>query len=368
VTIKYKSNDFKGSYKSPVNLDATDEIEQNIELAKGWNWISFSVKPDVMTTSVVFANADNNVTTVLGNDDSDQYDKDNNQWLWDMSLNNTEMYLVNASNDCSLNVTGHRVNPTNEPITMVEGWNWIAYNGQQVVSLGDALSGIDPNDGDIIKGQRGVAYYDVYEWIGSLRSLMPGNGYKYKNTSETDLVLRYPSSTAGIAGTRPDHDEEAAPTVFRPVDYYLYPANMVLIAQIVKDGMPVAGAELGIFATENAGGASTTTCREAVVTDAQGMAFITIPGDKATTLTFRVADGEKLYYASETVNYKTDDVIGSPRAPFAIELGGATGIERIVATGHVTTYDLQGRKIEQDAEGQKLRKGVYIVNGQKKVK
>jgi len=49
--------------------------------------------------------------------------------------------------------------------------------------------------------------------------------------------------------------------------------------------------------------------------------------------------------------------------------GVATGIDGIMsAAGTENIYDLQGRKVKVAEQGSKLRKGVYIVNGQKQVR
>ena len=75
---------------------------------------------------------------------------------------------------------------------------------------------------------------------------------------------------------------------------------------------------------------------------------------------------------SQSITYETDAVIGTPKAPFIIDLDNTTGIadnirETINNNGDV--YDLQGRKIvNRESVNRKLRKGVYIVNGQKHVK
>ena len=56
--------------------------------------------------------------------------------------------------------------------------------------------------------------------------------------------------------------------------------------------------------------------------------------------------------------------------PFVINLGEATGIASINGddSSLSNTYDLQGRKVKTTGQSHKLRKGVYIVDGKKKVK
>ena len=363
-TLTFEANTLQGRYTTPLRFDVTDEIEQNIELAKGWNWMSLSVRPGEipsdMTTSVVFAKADGKVKTVKGQAGSATYS--GGSWISNSltTMTNADMYAVNSSEAFVLNVTGHRVNPAETPVTVKNGWNWVGYCGQQVVSVADALATMTPTDGDIIKGQKGVAYFDGSEWNGSLQTLVPGKGYKLQSAASANRTLYYPTTTA--AGARMLDDERVTPKVFETVDYSNYPANMVVIARVVKNGMPMAFAELGVFAGSE--------CREAAVTDGQGMVYITVPGDNSTKLTFRVVEDEKVFNAREMVNYATDAVVGTPHSPFVIELGAATAVGFVATESQQTeqVFDLQGRKVKVDDQTRKLRKGVYIVNGQKQVK
>lgn len=370
--VEWEANSFLGRYKTPVSISATDMIEQSIDLENGWNWMSLGVAPETFTVPVVFENANGKVLTVKSQSNG-TVTYSGNQWVAKqekLTMNNREMYVVKTSEPLTLTVTGRRVKPTEVPITVKYGWNWLGYNGMKTASLTEALSGLGPQDGDIIKGQRGVAYFDDSEWIGSLSTLVSGLGYKIQSVASDDRTFSYPSTTS-IAGARramPDSQLStlnAQTSTFTPVDYSNYPANMVLIAQVVADGQPVSGLELGVFAGDE--------CREAAVTDERGMIYITIPGDETCTLTFRVSDGNsQISTLNPQITYETDAVIGTPKAPFIINLDNATGIadnirETINNSGDV--YDLQGRKLSNSQlSNGKIRKGVYIVNGQKQVK
>ena len=253
------------------------------------------------------------------------------------------------------------------PLTVVNGWNWVGFNSQQVMSVADALAGMAPQNGDVIKGHRGMAYFDSYEWIGSLRTLMPGQGYKIQSVATTQRTFSYPETVAAARPYRTAEHPAATPGVFEPTDYTNYASNMVLIAQVVAGGQPAAGIELGIFAGEE--------CREAAVTDDQGMVFITIPGDSPCTLTFQVSDGTDVVEANGSIVYENDAVVGTPKAPYVIDLGVSTAIGSIAAAQDGSEwFDLQGRKVRRDDQSRKLRKGIYIVrpaggkNGQKKVR
>ncbi len=389
-TVFFIANDLIGRYAVPAILTATDEVEQNIDLAQGWNWMSLGVKPGTQpedfTVEKVYEKAYGRVDFVKNNGQAAEYDGDD--WIiYDLTrMNNREMYAVQTNEAFTLNVTGHRVDSSQEPISVAEGWSWVAFNGLSVMSLDEALADMEPQDDEIIKGQHGVAYYDSYEWLGNLTQLTPGQGYKIQGKEARTFT--YPVKTATSAGARsinsftsstpqlPNSSSPQLPTssAFTPVDYHNYPGNMVLVAQLVLDGQPVEGVELGICASvESEESVVDYECREAAVSDRRGLVITTIPGDKPCELSFRVSDGssDEAYVPSVTITYENDAVVGTPKAPFIIDLGEATGIVQFVATdsqqaGQV--FDMQGRKVELNDQGRKLRKGVYIVNGQKKVK
>jgi hypothetical protein len=131
-----------------------------------------------------------------------------------------------------------------------------------------------------------------------------------------------------------------------------------MTAQVMMGSKPVANAEIGGFANGE--------CRAAAITDERGIAYLTILGDEAETLTFRVLSENAQVEASETLTYEQDAVYGSPKRPFIIDLSAATGIGEIATNAEEkSVYDLQGRKLTPQLSRQ--NKGIYIVNGKKQV-
>ena len=45
------------------------------------------------------------------------------------------------------------------PITLEQGWNWISYPYSEPMTIGAALSGFTPAEGDILKSQTSMAQY-----------------------------------------------------------------------------------------------------------------------------------------------------------------------------------------------------------------
>lgn len=361
--LAFVPNDLRGRYEAPIVLSATDQIEQELALSQGWNWVALNVQPDEMTVPAIFAPAAGRASQVKSQAEAAKY-LGEGEWMGRLTeMNNAEMYLVSTTEAFDMKLTGHRVNPADVPIGLNSGWNWIAYNGQRVVALADALADAEPHEGDIIKGQRGVAYFADYEWVGSLRTLVPGQGYKYKSTDDAARTFCYPNYVANISGGKQaprhaaaDGSTDVAPTVFAPVDYHAFADNMVVIARVVRNGLPVEGIELGFFAGNE--------CRAAAVTDGQGMVYLTVPGDETVHMAFRVNDAGRILQLPTTIVYQSDAVEGTPRTPLTLDLSAPTGIEQLGSEADYGTFDLAGRKVNGQRHD-KLQRGIYITNRQK---
>ena len=348
-----------GRYSAPLQLSAVDVTEQEINLSRGWNWISLGIVTDDMSVPALFGD-NTDIESIKSKNAFMEYD---GEWLGrPMTLNSSSMYMVQAAAPTTVKLTGSRVEAQTSPIVLKAGWNWIGYNQLGTMSLDDALAGWNVQPDDIIKSQRGAAYYDEFEWVGSLGAMEPGKGYMIYST--TDCQFNYPSATVFRAPSRSrnfETSETSQTLMFSPIDPSLYEGNMVVVAQVVDGSIPVADAEVGFFADEE--------CRQAAVTDSEGRFCITVPGSVPCMLTIRISDGQYTYRLPQTISYVTDTTCGAPRAPFVIDLGTATGITELSdsheGSNTDTIYDLSGRKINK---ADSLKKGVYIINGQKKTK
>ena len=189
-----------GKYDAPVVLTVEDLIEQQTELKAGWNWLSLSVKASDMTVPAIFGKIADNVVNVKSQHNG-YLTYENNSWGGNLTsaLSNTQMYAVQLKADSKLRLVGQRVDPASTAITAGEGWNWIGYYGRQVASVSDALAGLQPVNGDILKGQSGVSYFDTYEWAGSLPMMEPGIGYMLNSVTTNNRTFSYPAATVAAA-------------------------------------------------------------------------------------------------------------------------------------------------------------------------
>ena len=351
--VSFNDGTLLGTFSDPGVFEVQDKIEQIIDLKAGWNWISFNVQAQDMSIDDIFRNICDDVTTVKEHNGYLSYA--NGEWKGSMpkTLSNTVMYAVNMKADRKLRLVGSTVKAS---IALYKGWNWIGYYGRQVASIGNALSDLSKNDGDMIKAQRGVAYWDSYEWGGSLMMLQPGMGYKLMIGAD-QMSFTYPGTIVNAAPQRaPERaNKNQANQTFNPVNFHNYPDNAIMAAKIIGHGAHLSNAQLGVFAGDE--------CRAAATTQADGIAYLTIPGDEACTLTLKIAVGDQITEVPQTLIYETNSIYGTPDEPMVIDLG-TTGILDILNSQDAeSVYDLQGRKVENATL--KSNKGIYIINGKK---
>ena len=354
-SITYHSLSIIGRYNAPELFSVKDLIEQNIQLMKGWNWISLYVTADNMSPTAILDGIKEDVELIKGQTAREGFMMYSyGMWGGNMAdLMNSKMYSVKMLNDRTLRVVGQRVNVNECPIELATQWNWVGYCADKRMNIGTALADMDPQSEDLILSQRGMAYYDDYEWVGSLSELQPGCGYIVFNSGQAKQFT-YPSQSVAAAPAR----IMASSATVEPVVGSAYPYNMVLFALVTGDGKPLGEVQLLVYAGEE--------CRAAGVTDENGRVNLLIPGEELTGLTFQVVVGDKTYDATETLNYETDAIVGTPNAPFLIDLKDITGLFGTQAgTQKTGTYDVLGRRLP---EGHYLPQGVYIINGKKVVR
>ena len=363
-TIKFEALALIGKYAEPVVMTVQDKIEQSTDLKTGWNWISLNVKADNMKAQSVFEKIADDVLTIKSQNKGWLMYEDG-EWGGSMTtaLTNDQMYAVQMKADRNLRVVGKGVNSSTCTITVNPGWNWVSYYGRQVATVADAMAGLQPEDGDILKAQSGVAYFDTYEWAGSIPMMEPGLGYMVKSTTTTARTYGYSAITGAKSPTFEPQtsmldDAIVGASMFTPVDFRNYSGNAIMAVQLIDGGLPMANTELGVFVDGE--------CRTAAVTNDNGMAFLTIPGDETAVLTFKVVIGEGAADAPETLTYEKDATYGSPKHPFVIDMSDVTGVHAlsIDQLDSKTIYDLQGRRITAKDV---IKNNVYIIDGRKQI-
>lgn len=345
--VTFSANVLIGKYAAPLLIETADKIEQTTLLSTGWNWTSFYVNADDMNVSSVFASVADGVETVKTKDEFANCDK--GTWYGKtFDVDNRSMYKARMSSTKVLKLIGSYGSKEDRTITVVPGWNWIAYNNTQTASVADALAGMDPQDGDMIKGQYGFALFDGYEWTGSLKALTPGQGYMLQSASANVRTFNYPSSLPAYVQKKAA--AQCKQYSFSPIDHHKYPSNMTITARVTFDGAVQQDAEVGVFAGDE--------CRTAEFTDADGYAYFTVPGDGKCTLRFMLAKDGQTWLSDVTLDFAEDAICGSYKLPFEVTFGKTTFIDGITSDDDTNTrwYDLNGMLLN----GKPSVSGVYM--------
>ena len=353
--VSFEQGALLGRYAQPVVFDATDLMLQSIALTQGWNWISLGVTSEEMGLDALLPNTEGDLATVKSRS-AGYAIHDGSQWIGRLTaIDNAQMYMVQANTATTVSVTGTPVDPLANTIFLNSGWNWIPYTPLSTMSIADAFAGWDPAVDDIIKSQHAVAYYDGYEWVGSLRSMEPGKGYMA--LSANNLAFNYPANSVRDIRLAPAKSGSTEPSLPDPGMANQYSSNMVVLAQVTSQGHPQSDVQVAIL--------SGNQCRSTAITDHQGKIYLTVPGDTPCQLTIKVKDGENIYTLPQHIDYVNDAVVGTTRAPYIINLDTATGIEEMENGESVNEewYDLVGRKLNNTPH----QKGIYIVNGNKRI-
>ena len=342
-----------GTMNNPNIWTATNEIGQDINLVKGWQWISMYVNPSDNDADEVLAGIQDNLSSLVS-----EYA------LWTpisstlSSINVGEMYKAQLSAPATLTVSGLPVDVASTPLTIKPQWNWIGYMAPGYISLGEAFADLDPQDGDVIKGHKSFATWNQNEWVGTLTTMAAGEGYQYFSSRDNAKQFCYPSllsdgtakakaMTSAKAYAQAQNDIAAA-----------HSGNMTVIATVLDfNGMARNNVEVRVIDADNN---LRAISREAVA----DRHFITIAGEEhGAALRFIVNIDGMDYIVPGVMFYNDDAIIGTYNEPLVIDLSSPTGIGNIAADndGDENTYNLAGQRIDNTMRRQ------VVIRGNKKV-
>ena len=346
-----------GKLASPFIWNVTDKIEQVTDLKEGWNWISLYVTPDDIRPGAVLESVSDILTIINGPSSSAEYDP---TLGWGGSLtamNNASMYKLHATADATATIVGSPANVADTQISVAKGLTWIGYPPSFTLSPVDAFAGLDPEDDDMVKSQSGFAVYSKAntKWIGTLNVMEPGKGYIYSSVATGSKTFTYPSVAPAGGAARIKAYVEPYDYFFEPVAPETYPGNMVMIAQVVQNGIPVEGVEVAAFV----GG----ECRATLVSDADGYLFLLVPGNRAEAMELHAYTGIEEVLINLPLTYQTDLRLGTLTKPVVLDIAGmTTSIDELRNGRDADYYDLGGRKLNDRPKQQ----GIYI-RGKEKV-
>ena len=154
--------------------------QQTVSLAAGLNWWStnLDITLDDLKSAIEAALGSNGTAIIKSQSTSIVYS--NGMWIPEtMAFDIREMYKVQVSEACEITLSGVPVNTSAEVLTINPGNNWIGFPSGTSMTLGAAFAGLNPVDGDVVKSQTGSSVYNDGNWVGTMGTLEPGQGYLY---------------------------------------------------------------------------------------------------------------------------------------------------------------------------------------------
>jgi hypothetical protein len=346
-----------------ANFELTT-IVQTTSLALNWNWWSTYVEADDLIEQLE-ASLGANGMTIKSQNGFVQYLADYDIWYGsqNFSITNEAFYMIQTSAACDVQITGLPANPTEHPITLSHGWNWIGYPNNVHLPFTTAFSNITPSDNDQVKSQsHGFAsYMEAYSiWYGTLSDygIDPGMGLMYKSNNNTAFDFTYPTerSESETAYTVEDNHWMA--------DYHTYAENMTITAVVELDDVELSSDnyELAAFANGELRGSARLLYVEPLH---RYMAFLTVPGDEAVEISFGLYDnttGMENFNSVDGLVYTTNAVVGNMSEPLVVRFRSTTSIADLESNLHVYPNPVNhGERFSIDLpEGSKVR--VEIVN------
>ena len=293
-----------GNYNPIVTSTAT--------LSAGWNWYSTYLECNAaLLKDLEDAIAVNN-TTALIKDMSNSTMLQNGSWsVSGLTLTNESMYMVNVERATTLLLAAPRAVASAHPITLLPGWNWIGYISSDNMDIQDALSGLTPNDGDLIKNMSKASTFSSNKWQGSLETLEPGDGYMYFNKGTEAMTLLYPSFAKGDACI-------LSSETYWNTNVHDHATNLVLMATLNAGqfAMEEGNYEIGAFVGDE--------CRGSARLQKAGrhyIAFLVIHGEADETIGFRLYDVDNAVEAGtaeEQIRYAANAILGSVDEPVVL--------------------------------------------------
>ena len=367
--VRLKASLSQGTYNGTMTLTSTSTttsvtlngevtegngpvvIEQTVPLSVGWNWWSSYIELSDIDGLGLLENSIGVPKAIIQSKDNGYVKSGlrNGSVVWRgelSSINNEEMYKIGTKVACYATIVGHVTTPSDHPITINKGWNWIGFPCSQSVSVNEALSAFTPKNGDVIKGIHSYATYSNGTWSGTLNTLEPGQGYMYGSRSNAPKTLVFQSG----------RDEAIIANITPESNYYqptaLYADNMTIIAVVELDGeeLRTEDYELAAFAGDECRGSVKLMYVESIN---RYVAFLTVFGDQEEDLLFRLTDGVASILSSDHLAYAIDGISGELANPVILHFGPMDVEENAAADVKVYPNPSEGMF---NIEGQNIKK------------
>ena len=357
--IVFRSGDVIGcSNEEPVMLVTSGSETQNINLQKGWSWISTNLRLNpvsaplnkVMTVAEPWKEGD-----LIKNPESRQfstYSEVMDVFMGTLSAwDYTQTYMVYSAQDNILRLNGENLLDYEMKLTFrgsSDGsgqWSPLPFLLNRNTSVAETMAGYYEyaTPGDIIKSHDAFATFSAdRKWIGNLKTMRPGEGYFLRRLAPTDVTIPFYNQPAS-AGV-----PKRSALLADQVDFHASSAtNMTMIAKLTNDQM------VNVFIGSDLVGKAEPlqmSNDKSQISNGEALYFLTIQSDKVGELRFETEDGTPLA-SPMPIRYEADAHHGSLQTPVILKPGENSLPYKILEDNHVVIirnnekYDVTGKKL-----------------------
>ena len=392
--INFGDQAIVGTVDKPVGLYSEEEYLQKLDLARGWNWVSFNVYNQAFASveSILsrFPWQEGDILTEDSEDLTLTYR--NGQW---MSNSNTDISRIKLSQQYSYRVKVGKAQQieiwgsaykrqADRTIKVKQGWNSIGYTPMVSLPVKTALTDYfdEAMPGDVVKNQHTFAMFTADgkgggEWLGTLKYMKPGEGYMLHRQGTTEAQFCYPYYEPGTTfiensvnkapqrgsnfSTTMSVVAEAVGVDVEEGDRLVAYAGGEVVGETLLQPLPYREGRSysqGEMVAEELSTPLPTREGPGVGLPGVGLFFLSIEGDIKAPLSFAIERGDDLIAVTgEVMKYEPDGISGSPEMPTQISF---VSTDQLPQDGW---YTVQGIKLQKAP----TKSGVYIYNGKKQV-
>ena len=307
-----------------VALEANFEIptvESTVQLNSGWTW--WSGNQEITLAQLEAAMGTSGLYIVSQTGDMASYYEGMG---WDdgelAGIDLSRMYKISASAPVELVLNAPAADPSEYTITLNNGANWIGYPVQQSMDINEALADLTPASNDVIKSLNSFAMYSAGRWRGGLNTLEPGKGYVYTSKATGQKTFVYPSQSRSNAMLKKNIVPED--NVWVPVRSE-FRDNMSVVAKVSFADMTTMDEETEVvaFVGDECRGSAKLMYMEDT---GEYVAFLLVYGQDGELVSFKVYNDGETMDAAETVEMRSDAVVGDLDAPYALHSVGTMSL------------------------------------------
>ena len=296
-------------------------VQHTVSLTSGWNW--WSGNQEITLAQVEAALGTSGLYIVSQTGDMASYYEGLG---WDdgdlEGIDLSRMYKISASAPVDLVLNAPAADPSEHTITINNGANWIGYPVQQSMDINEALANLTPANNDVIKSLNSVAMYSAGSWRGGLNTLEPGKGYVYTSKATGQKTFVYPSQSRSNAMLKKNIVPED--NVWVPVRSE-FRDNMSVVAKVSFGDMTTMDEETEVvaFVGDECRGSAKLMYMEDT---GEYVAFLLVYGQDGELVSFKVYNDGETMDAAETVEMRSDAVVGDLDAPYALHSVGTMSL------------------------------------------